>query len=297
MRPRRRPPRYGGDAAKLVRDQSGTVHHISHQWFPCRRRGRALLQNLSRHFLLHNQNTLTHKTKVGGGREGWMEGCGGGAQGWIISPSISSSPPPSPIPPSSLPAPPSYGCSLPLTAGSDYGCEKWGSHANNPPLQHSCSMTAHFLPALPPARLPRPLPLFLPLSLCLSSAVLLFSSVCCFSHFHLNACAPARREKKQQLQVRVSSCAWLVGEKGGGGGLGGGGWKCVIAPKLVELLARESEKKQQPDDEGEETMGLLDSLRPSNLKDSSYKHNINTSGLQWSDHRILALCLLPPVGL
>lgn len=45
--------------------------------------------------------------------------------------------------------------------------EKWGSHASNPPLQHSYSMTPHFLPLLV-------LRLCLPLSLdplCLSSAV------------------------------------------------------------------------------------------------------------------------------
>lgn len=54
-----------------------------------------------------------------------------------------------------LPPPPFISRVCSLTAGSDYGREKWGSHANNPPLQHSCSMTPHFLPtgvrpALPP---------------------------------------------------------------------------------------------------------------------------------------------------
>lgn len=135
-----------------------------------------LLQNLSRHFLLHNQNTLTHKRREGGMADRSVGG-GWGGQGVDYLTLYQPLPPTSRTTPSSLPAPPSYGCALPLTAGSDYGCEKWGSHANNPPLQHSCSMTAHFLPALLLARslasLPAPTPPFLLLSpsLCLSSAV------------------------------------------------------------------------------------------------------------------------------
>lgn len=160
------------------------------------------------------------------------------------------------LPSPHLPAPPSYGCSPPLTAGSDYGCEKWGSHANNPPLQHSCSMTAHFLPALPLASLPS-LPSFcLALSPCLSSAVLLFSSVCCFSHFHLNACAPARRERAREKKKKTASGPRKQLCMAGCGVWGVvGGWKCVIAPKLVELLAKKRERKDGEKTEKEEKDG------------------------------------------
>lgn len=76
---------------------------------------------------------------------------------------------------------------LSLTAGSDYGCEKWGSHASNPPLQHSCSMTPHFLPtkagpvsaslsvSLPPSLLFMHPSAFL----CLSSALRSWLLFCC----------------------------------------------------------------------------------------------------------------------
>lgn len=84
--------------------------------------------------------------------------------------------PPPPVLPS--PLPPFILWALSLTAGSDYGCEKWGSHASNPPppafLQHDC--------ALSPYSGARPvsasLPLHLPAILCLSSAVFISLSRC-----------------------------------------------------------------------------------------------------------------------
>lgn len=88
------------------------------------------------------------------------------------------------LPSSILPAtplPPFILWALSLTAGPDYGCEKWGSHASNPPLQHSYSMTAHFLPTLV-------LGLSLPPSLCISLSFfscLYFSLSCCFSVYTL----------------------------------------------------------------------------------------------------------------
>lgn len=54
------------------------------------------------------------------------------------------------------------------------------------------------------------------------------------------------QQKKTQLQVHVSSCAWLVRRRGRGRG-GRGGWKCVIAPKLVELLAKKREREKKND--------------------------------------------------
>lgn len=104
-------------------------------------------------------------------------------------------------------APPSCSCScspppvfifwaLSLTAGSDYGCEKWGSHASNPPPPPPSSIPTAWLrtfspywcwaPSLPPS------PRHPSASLCLSSAALSF----CLSFLlfcHLNTVYQKRR--------------------------------------------------------------------------------------------------------
>lgn len=133
---------------------------------------------------------------------------------------------------------------LSLTAGSDYGCEKWGSHANNPPLQHSYSMTAHFLPALLLG--PSLPPSFPPSSSSLppSTSLLSFFS-CLYSLFLIvffwvggGGIGEERAEVCATLaHVGGALCAMLM-DVLKSVGVGGWGIRCEITPKVVVLQSR-----------------------------------------------------------